>query len=59
MGETIEFIKNDTTRAIERQMEHIRKWADGNERCNLDATDQVLIKLEEAWMWSLQMVKPE
>lgn len=57
MGEKITFYKNDTQRAIETQMDDIRKWSKDNPDCNLDATDMVLQKLQEAWFWALDMVK--
>lgn len=56
MEETIEFYKNDTFRALDKLIAGIQEWRTENDRCNQRETALVLTKLEEARLWSLQMV---
>ena len=60
MEEEIVFLKNDTYRSIESTLKHLKEWKDlngGNHHANPRETALVITKLEEAMMWSLQMVK--
>ena len=57
MEETIQVYKNDTVRAIENQIEHVKKWSKDNDSSNPRETALVITKLEEAMMWAYKMVK--
>ena len=57
MEEKIELYLNDTYRALDNKIEHLKKWRINNSHCNQEETYQVILKLEEAKMWSLKMVK--
>ena len=59
MGEEITFVKNDTVRSIESQIEHIENWRKDNPRCNQRETALVITKLQEARFWALEMVNHE
>ena len=50
---------NDTTRAIDKIIEHLNVWKKDNDRVNPRELALVITKLEEASLWSLKMVKQE
>ena len=56
MEETIEFYKNDTVRVIEKQIEYLKEWRINNSSAWERETEQVILKLEEARYWAMQMV---
>ena len=56
MEETIEFTKNDTVRAIETQIQHLKKWANESPKAKQKEVEQVITKLKGAMFWALNMV---
>ena len=57
MDEEVTFSINDTNRAIERVIDHLRKW--DSPLCDQRVKALILTKLEEAQLWSLNLVKKE
>lgn len=50
---------NDTTRSIQRIMQHLEEWRQDNPVCDQRHTAMVLSKLEEAELLSLRMINHE
>lgn len=59
MREEVVIYPNDTTRAIQRVIEHLEEWRQDNDRCDQRHVAMVLTKLEEAELLSLRMVKED
>lgn len=56
MEEKIEFISNDTVRAIDRLIQDTHTWQSKSPRAKGRETDLVITKLKEARFWALVMV---
>lgn len=56
METEINYLSNDTVRAIEKLIRGINEWKEDNSSAKGRETALVLTKLEEARFWALEMV---